>query len=118
MVDLISLDPSPYLKGLERASIPHRPPILTKLIQRGLADEGSLRGFYKYVDLSVDILDFISDTDFPTGTRWFKECLSSWFDELRTHRVLDLLKIWGGNGDPAEPNDVWIRRKLAVTELI
>jgi hypothetical protein len=79
--------------------------------------ESSLEGFYKYIDLSVDIFDFISDTDFSTGARWFKECFSSWFDERRARRVLDLLYLWDEYADPRGQGHIWYRRKLAVTEL-
>jgi hypothetical protein len=102
-----------YVNAMRRALSP-----LVYKLGDAVAKETALKGFFKYIDLSVDIFDFVmNDRGLHTG-RWFMECLSSWFNERRADRVLQLLSLFDEIADPNTQEDsIWHRRRVALSEL-
>lgn len=82
-------------------------PTIGKLILSGVDTECSLRGFFRYVDLSIDLHNFVGDGD-ALSRDWFALCMSQWFEDRFVEKTLAILSLF-------EPTTA--RRTTAVREL-
>jgi hypothetical protein len=97
------------LRRLERMVTPRDRPSMSKMILNGVDTAQSLRGFFKYVDLSVDLRNLTRDELFPAARRWAKDCMGHWFQRRYSDRVIHLL-------ESVLPND-GLGRQSAVISL-
>ena len=80
--------------------------------------DGEINGFYRYLDLSVDLMDFKQDGEF--ANQWIQSCLSFWVERNRARKVLDLVHVCMEEmqyGDPKGVSEMWYRREKAVDQL-
>ena len=100
------------LRRLERMVTRHDRPSMSEMILNGVDTAQSLRGFFKYVDLAVDLSNFTRDETFPSARRWAQDCMAYWFQASYSDRVIGLLDDVLSADEPG-----WDERRSAVTFL-
>jgi hypothetical protein len=87
-------------------------PLLNRTLRAyPLFDSRTVSGFYRYIDLAVDIFHFFRQEDASAPSQWFAECFAHWFDDQYTEKAISHLKL------VSTGSRLWEERKAALYEL-
>jgi hypothetical protein len=95
-------------------------PIFSKLLAAGLPDDhDTLRGFFTYVDLSVDSLCLVDNEQCVEGAEWYRRCFARWYSKEFADLALTYISILAPEifEGPPEKAPLWAMRLRAVKKL-